>query len=146
MPYMVHGGHEVLWTVRGVDINVNGTEVADIMVKNLEAVWGVGSIVGCWVENKQSACVVVRGILEREWLLEKGGVQGLVEGNSGIMWGPRQPVVVSKGWNCVDVKVELMTAESAKGAVVRGLVYAGMKRTVHMTVGGGGASLTRYAH
>ena len=57
-------------------------------MKNLEAVWGVGSQVGCWVENKMSAYVVVRGIPEREWLSEKGGVQGLVHRNPGIMWGP----------------------------------------------------------
>ena len=36
-----------------------------------------------------------------------------------------------------------MTAEAAKGAVVRGLVYGGIKRTVHMAVGGGGASIPR---
>ena len=31
---------------------MNGTEFAGIMLKNLEAVCGVGSVVGCWVENK----------------------------------------------------------------------------------------------
>ena len=142
-PYMVHGGDEVLWTVRGVGEEVNGTEVARTVMKNLEAVWGVGSLVECWVENKLSAYVVVRGIPEREWLSEKGGVQGLVVGDPGIMWGPRQPVVVSKAWNRVDVKMEVMTAEAAKGAVVRGLVYCGTRRTVHMAVGGGGASVAR---
>ena len=95
------------------------------------------------MENKLSAYVVVRGIPEREWLSEKGGVQGLVDGNPGVMWGPRQPTVIGRAWNRVDVKVEIMTAEAAKGAVVRGLVYCGMKRTVHMAVGGGGASTLR---
>ena len=65
-PYTVHGGDKVLWTVRGVDEGVNGTEVTRTMMKNLEAVWGVASLVGCWVENKMSAYVVVRGISERE--------------------------------------------------------------------------------
>ena len=64
-------------------------------------------------------------------------------GNPGNMWGPRQPVVVSSEWNRVDVKMELMTAEAAKGAVVTGLVYCGSRRTVHMAVGGGGASVAR---
>lgn len=59
------------------------------------------------------------------------------------MWGPRQPVVVSKEWNRGDVKVEIMTAEAAKGAVARGLMYCGRKRTVHMAIGGRGASITR---
>ena len=90
-----------------------------------------------------SAYVVVRGIPEREWLLEKGGVQGLVDDNPGVMWGPKQPTVIGRAWNRVDVKVEIMTAEAAKGAVVRGLVYCGMKRTVHMVVGGGGARIPR---
>ena len=90
-----------------------------------------------------SAYVVVRGIPEMEWLSEKGGVQGLVVGNPGIMWGRRQPVVVSRAWNRVDVKMELMTAEAARGAVVRGLVYCGTRRTVHMAVGEGGASVGR---
>ena len=39
--------------------------------------------------------------------------------------------------------MELMTAEAGKGAVVRGLMYCGTRRTVHMAVGGGGASVTR---
>ena len=141
--YTVHGGDEVLWTVRGVELEVNGSDVARMKLWNLEAVWGVGSVVGCWVENKLSAYVVVRAIPEREWLSEKGGVQGLVDGNSGVMWGPRQLTVIGRAWNRVDVKVEIMTAEAAKGAVVRGLVYCGMKRTVHMAVGGGGASIPR---
>ena len=143
LPYTVHGGDEVRWTVRGVDEAVNGTEVAKIVMRNLETVWGAESLVGCWVENKLSAYVIVRGIPEREWLSEKGGVQGLVEGNPGIMWGPRQPVVISRAWNRLDVKMELMTAEAAKGAVTRGLVYCGTKRTVHMAVSGSGASVAR---
>ena len=84
-PFIVHGGDEVLWTVRGVGEEVNDTEVARTVMKNLEAVWGVGSLVGCWVENKMFAYDVVRGIVEREWLSEKGGVQELVAGNPGIM-------------------------------------------------------------
>ena len=142
-PYTVQGGDEVLWTVRGVELEVNGSDVARTILRNLEAVWGVGSVVGCWVENKLSVYVVVRGIPEREWLSEKGGVQALVDGNPGVMWGPRQPMVIGRAWNRVDVKVEIMTAEAARGAVVRGLVYCGMKRTVHMAVGGGGASIPR---
>ena len=51
--------------------------------------------------------------------------------------------MIGRAWNRVDVKVEIMTAEAAKGAVVRGLLYCGMKRTVHMAVGGGGASLPK---
>ena len=121
-PYTVHGGDKVLWTVRGVELEVNGSDVARTVLRNLEAVWGVGSVVGCWVENKLSAYVVVRGIPEREWLSEKGGVQGLVDGNPGVMWGPRQPTVSGRACNRVDVKVEIMTSEAAKGAVVRGLV------------------------
>ena len=141
--YTVHGGDEVLWTVRGVDEAVNGTEVAKIVMRKLEAVWGAESLVGCWVENKLSAYVIVRGIPQREWLSEKEGVQGLVEGNPGIMWGPRQPVVISRAWNRLDVKMEFMTAEAAKGAVTRGLVYCGTKQTVHMAVSGSGASVAR---
>ena len=66
-----------------------------------------------------------------------------MEGNPGTMWGPWQPVVVSRAWNRVDVKVELMTAEAAKGAIVRGLVYCWVRRTVHMTVEGSSASVIR---
>ena len=52
-------------------------------------------------------------------------------------------MVVSRAWNRVDVKMELMTAEAARGAVTRGLVYCGTRRTVRMAVGGGGASVPR---
>ena len=103
-------------------------------------------MVGCWVENKPSAYVVVRGIPEREWLSDVGGTQSLVGGTPGVMWGPRQPVVVSSAWNRVDFKVELMTAEAVKGAVIWGLVYYGMRRTVHMAGGGSGASVARPIH
>ena len=144
--YTVHGGDEVLWTVRRVDVDMNGTDVAGVVLKNLEAVWGVGSEVGCWVDNTQSTYVVVGGILEREWLSDVGRTQSLVGGNTRIMWGPRQPVVVSRAWKRVDVKVELMTGEAARGAVIRGLVYCGMRQTVHMAVGGGGASVARLVH
>ena len=34
-PYTVHGGDEVLWTVRGVGEEVNGMEVARTVMKNL---------------------------------------------------------------------------------------------------------------
>ena len=129
--------------VGGVELEVNGSDVARMILRNLEAVWGVGSVVGCSVENKLAVYVVVQGILEREWLSEKGSVQGLVDGNPGVMWGPRQPTVIGRAWNRVDVMVEIMKPEAAKGAVVRGLVYCGMKRTVHMAVGGGGASIPR---
>ena len=87
-PYMVHGGDEILWTVRGVGEETNGFEVAKVILKNLEAVWGVGSLVGCWVENKMSAYVVVRGIPEREWLSDKGGVQGLGTETQEKCWDP----------------------------------------------------------
>ena len=75
-----------------------------------------------------------------------GGIQCLLGGNHGILLGPRQLVVVSRAWNCVDVKVELMMAEAAKGAVIRGLVYCGMRRMVHMAVGGGSVSVARLVH
>ena len=142
-PYTIHGGNKFLWTVGGVELEVNGSDVARMILRNLEAVWGVGSMVGCWVENRLSAYVVIWGIPEREWLSEKSGAQGLIDGNLGIIWGPRQQTVISRAWNRVDVKVEIMTAEAARGAVVRGLVYCGMTRTVQRAVGGGRASVLR---
>lgn len=75
----------MLWKVQGVNVDVNGADVAGVVLKNLKAVWVVCSVIGCWVQNKQSAYMVVRGIPEREWLSEKGGVQRLVDGNSGVM-------------------------------------------------------------
>ena len=127
----------------GFELEMNGSNVGRMILGNLEAVWGIGSVVGCWVENKLSVYVVVRGIPERERLSEKGGVQGLIDGNSGVMWGLRQPTVIGRAWNRVNMKVEIMTTEAAKEAVVGGLVYYGMKRTVHMAVGGGGANVHR---
>lgn len=38
LPYTIHGGDEVLWIVRGVEVDINGPEVAGVMMKNLEAV------------------------------------------------------------------------------------------------------------
>lgn len=87
-PYTVHRANEVLWSVRRVEFNINGKEVAGTVLKNLEVVWGVGSVVGCWVANQQFAYIVVWEILERERLSRKGGVEELVDGNLDIMWGP----------------------------------------------------------
>ena len=119
---MVHGGDEVLWTVRGVELEVNGSGVARMILRNLEAVLGVGVEVGCWVENKLSTYVVVLGIPEREWISEKDVVQGLIDGNSGVMWGPRQLTVIGRAWNRVDVKVEIMTEERRMSPNERGWV------------------------
>ena len=51
--------------------------------------------------------------------------------------------MTNRAWNRVAVKVEIMTAEAARGTVVRGLVYCGTSRMVHMAVVGGGASVPR---
>ena len=40
--YTVHGGDEVFWTVRGVELEVNGSDIARMILRNLEWVWGVG--------------------------------------------------------------------------------------------------------
>lgn len=61
--------------MRGVNVDMNGTEVTGVVLKNLEAIWGVGSMVGYWVENKQSTYVLVPSIPEREWLSNVGGTQ-----------------------------------------------------------------------
>ena len=82
--------------VRGVELEVNGSGVARMILRNLEAVLGVGAVVECWVENKLSTYVVVQGISEREWMSEKDVVQGLIDGNSGVMWGPRQLTVIGR--------------------------------------------------
>ena len=95
-PCTVHGSDEVLWMVRGVELEVNGSGVARMILRNLEAVLGVGAVVECWVENKLSTYVVVQGISEREWMSEKDVVQGLIDGNSGVMWGPRQLTVIGR--------------------------------------------------
>ena len=140
---MVHSGDEVVWIVHEVNKGINGSKVAKTVLKNLEEVWSPGPLVGYWVENKLSAYAVLWGILGREWLSDKGGVQGLIDRNLGIMYGPRQLTIVSQGWNRVDVTVELMTAEAARRAVVHELVYYGTRRTVHVAVCGGGASVAR---
>ena len=36
--YTVHGGDKVLWTVRGVELEVNGSDVARMILRNLEVV------------------------------------------------------------------------------------------------------------
>ena len=60
--YTVHAGDEVLWTGSVIKLEVNGSDVGRIILRNLEVVWGVGSVVGRWVKNTLSAYVVVRGI------------------------------------------------------------------------------------
>ena len=41
-PYTVHGGDEVLWTVRDVELEVNGSNGARMILRNLEVLWGIG--------------------------------------------------------------------------------------------------------
>ena len=40
-------------------------------------------------------------------------MQGLVDGNVGMIWRPRQLVVVSQACNGIDIKIELITATVA---------------------------------
>ena len=37
-PYTLHGGDKVLWMVRGVELEVNGSDVARMILRNLEVV------------------------------------------------------------------------------------------------------------
>lgn len=52
-------------------------------------------------------------------------------------------MVVSRAWNRVDVKVELITVEAAKGVELQGLVYRGVGRAGNMGVSGRGAMIPR---
>ena len=63
-PYTMHGGDKVLWTVRGVELELNASKITLTIMSYLDAVWGVRCLVGCWVENTMSTYVVVRSIPE----------------------------------------------------------------------------------
>ena len=41
----MYGGDEVLWTVCGILLEVNGSEVACMILKKLKVVRGIGSVV-----------------------------------------------------------------------------------------------------
>ena len=66
-----------------------------------------------------------------------------MDGNLRIMCGPKKPTVINRAWSRMDVKVQLMTAEAGRRAVVRGLVYYGMRRRIHMVVGDIGPSVPK---
>ena len=62
VPYTVHGGDEVLWTVSGVSSSKEDQKVVGEVRYVADMAWGVGTVNVCWVEEKESVYVIVRGI------------------------------------------------------------------------------------
>ena len=40
-PYTIHGGNKFLWTVGGVELEVNGSDVARMILRNLVQEYGI---------------------------------------------------------------------------------------------------------
>ena len=81
----------------------------------------VGTVDGCWVEEKKSVNVVVKGIPEGEWVGEGGGIGSLCRKCPDGDWSERNPLVVRRAFSKVDVKVAVAHALSATYLVMGGL-------------------------
>ena len=108
-----------------------------------DTAWGVGTVDGCWVEEKESVYVVIRGIREGEWVGEGGGVEGLHRKYPMGDWGKRRPLVIRRAFSKVVVKAEVAHALSATYLVRQGVMWGGLRLGVGLAVGGGGVGVTR---
>lgn len=94
-------------------------KVRTALVDNVSAVVGGGLLKDSWVENRLSKYVVVKSILEAEWL--KDGPGKLKGGRGEQVWGRRNRVVVSrvgkKGSERVSVKLEVVSGVMAVSLV-----------------------------
>ena len=122
VPYTVHGGNEVVWTVSGVSSTEEDEKVIGEVRHGADTAWDVGTVDGCWVEEKESVYVVVRRIPEGEWVGEGGGVEGLRRKHPMGDWGQRRPIVVRRAFSKVDVKAEVAHALSATYLVRQGMM------------------------
>ena len=77
------------------------------------------------MEDHLSKYVVVSGIQEENWATSR--LEGVCRYNSDVAWGHWCPLMVSKVWKKLAVKVEVRDA-AAEIAVVKSGVVVGMRR------------------
>ena len=136
-----HGSDEVLWTVSGVGGTVADSGVLDRLRVNVVAAVGAAEVVDWWVEDHLSKYVVVGGIPEENWAAS--GWDGVRRDNPGVAWGHHSPLVVSRVWSRLAVKLEVLNAE-AVGMVVRSGVIVGARRFgAQLAIPAGGRGVQR---
>ena len=143
--WTAHAADEVLWRVTGVEKGTADSVVEDDLVGDVSAVIGTGIMRDHWVEHRRSRYVVVKGILESEWVKE--GMSKLKGGDEMDVWGPRHPVVVNRVGKPVavrvSVKLKVALGEVATKLVKDGVVFLGVRKEVVLAIGGGGARVPR---
>ena len=88
-----------------------------------------------------SKYVVVGGIPEENWAAS--GWEGVRKDNPGVEWGHRGPLVVSRVWKKVSVKLGVLNA-AAVGAVVKsGVVVGARKCAAQLAIAAGGRGVPR---
>ena len=140
-----HAADEVLWRVTGVGRDTSDEDVRKELADDVAAVVVAGLVRDSLVEDRKSRYVLVKEILEAEWVID--GVSKLKGGAGGAVWGRRAPVVTSRvgkaGAVRVSVKVEVVSGEATASLVKGGAVFLGLRKEVVQAVRGVGASVTR---
>ena len=115
------------------------------ILDDVAAVVGAGLVRDSWVEERKLRYVVVKGILEAEWM--KDGMSKLKGDSGGALWVRRAPVVTGRvgkaGAACVSLKMEVESREAAGSLVRGGVVFPGLRKEVVLAVRGGGANVPR---
>ena len=136
-----HGTDEILWRVTGVGKGTLDGAIRTTLVDDVSAVVRGGLLKDSWVEDRQSKYVVVKNILEAEWL--KDGASKQKGGESGRLLGRRPPVVVSRvgknGAGRVSLKLEVVLVVVAANLTKEGATFLGVRKEVELAVRGGGA-------
>ena len=132
-----------MWTVSGVSNSEEDEKMIGEIRHGADTAWGVGTVDGCWVEEKELVYVVVRGIPEGVWVGEGGGVYGLHRKYPMGDWGQRRPLVIRRAFSKVDVKAEVAHALSATYLVRGSIMRVGLRLGVGLAVSGGGIGVAR---
>ena len=136
-----HESDEILWTVSGVGKEVEDAEVVSLLRVNVAAAVGEAEVVDWWAEDHLSKYVVVGGVPEENWAAS--GWEGIRQDNLDVAWGRRGPLVVSRVWSNLMVKLEVLNAAAVGTVVKSGLVVGARKFGAQLAFAAGGRGVQR---
>ena len=136
-----HGSDEILWSVTGVSKEAGDAGVVDWLRVNIAAVVGTADVVDWWVEDHLSRYVVVGGIPKGNWAVS--GWEGVRRDNPDVAWGHRGPLVVSRVWGKLSVKLEVRDAAAVSSVVKSGVVVGARKFGAQLAIAARGRGVPR---
>ena len=113
--WYAHKSNKVLWTLSGVWDATGDDEVVADLKAWLDAMVGVGTVSEGWRKSYLSCYMIVKGVAEESWV--KLGCKEVRVGNNNVEWGRRAPLVVSRAYRKLAIKLEMANVEAMETAV-----------------------------